>query len=222
MTKPFLHEVYKDSGVPTYTFVKPIEYRKLLVSLRTQGKGLVVEGPSGIGKTSSITKGLEELGIDAKITKLTARKAKDIGIIKSIPENGLEGIIIVDDFHRLDPDTKNLIADYMKTLADEEIAATKLVIVGINKAGDSLIKFARDLNNRIDTIRFESNPEEKVIELIENGEKALNITINIKSDIVREAQGSFHIAQIFVKKYVFMEMYLSLVKLQTSLLRAWK
>lgn len=51
---PYLHEVFKDSGVPTYTFVKPMEYRKLLVSLRTQGKGLVVEGPSGIGKTSSI------------------------------------------------------------------------------------------------------------------------------------------------------------------------
>lgn len=192
MPMPYLHEVFKDSGVPTYTFVKPMEYRKLLVSLRTQGKGLVVEGPSGIGKTSSISKGLEELGIETKVTKLTARKAKELAIIKEIPNSEPEGIIIIDDFHRLDPETKNSIADYMKTLADEESALTKLVIVGINKAGDSLVKFARDLNNRIDTIRFESNPEEKIIELIESGEKALNITINTKGDIVREAQGSFH------------------------------
>ncbi|MFD0696493.1 TIR domain-containing protein [Paenibacillus sp. GCM10027628] len=197
---PYLHEVFKDSGVPTYTFVKPMEYRKLLVSLRTQGKGLVVEGPSGIGKTSSISKGLEELGIETKVTKLTARKAKELAIIKEIPHTEPEGIIIIDDFHRLDPETKNSIADYMKTLADEESSLTKLVIVGINKAGDSLVKFARDLNNRIDTIRFESNPVEKIIELIESGEKALNITINTKGDIVREAQGSFHIAQMLCKE----------------------
>ncbi|MGE7825058.1 TIR domain-containing protein [Paenibacillus sp. NPDC093718] len=200
MAMPYLHEVYKDSGVPTYTFVKPMKYRKLLVSLRTPGKGLVVEGPSGIGKTSSITKGLEELGIETKITKLTARKAKDLKIIKTIPGDSLDGIIIIDDFHRLEPETKSSIADYMKTLADEESATTKLVVVGINKAGDSLVKFARDLNNRIDTIRFESNPEEKIVELIENGEKALNIKINIKGDIVKEAQGSFHIAQMLCKE----------------------
>lgn len=196
----YLHEVFKDSGVPTYTFVKPVEYKKLLVSLRTQGKGLVVEGPSGIGKTSSITKGLEELGIKSKVTILTARKVKELATIKEIPITEPEGIVIIDDFHRLDPETKNSIADYMKTLADEESATTKLVIVGINKAGDSLVRFARDLNNRIDTIRFESNPEEKIIQLIESGEAALNISINTKSEIVKEAQGSFHIAQMLCKE----------------------
>lgn len=200
MPKPYLEEVFKDSGVPTFTFVKPIEYPKLVVSLRTQGKGLVVEGPSGIGKTSSITKGLEEIGNVTLVTKLTARRAKDILLIRDIPANEPEGIIIIDDFHRLDSETKRSIADYMKTLADEESSRTKIVIVGINKAGDSLVKFAKDLNNRIDTIRFESNPEEKVLELIEKGEKALNIHINTKSEIAREAQGSFHIAQMLCKE----------------------
>lgn len=200
MQKVYLEEVYKDSGVPTYTFVKPVEYLKLVVSLRTQGKGLVVEGPSGIGKTSSITKGLEEMGNSAPVTKLTARKAKDIEKIKKIPVDEPSGIIIIDDFHRLDTDTKSSIADYMKTLADEESSTTKIVIVGINKAGDSLVKFAKDLNNRIDTIRIESNPEEKVLELIEKGERALNIQINTRNDIAREAQGSFHIAQMLCKE----------------------
>ncbi|SCZ00097.1 hypothetical protein SAMN05720606_11557 [Paenibacillus polysaccharolyticus] len=200
MPLPYLEEVFKDSGVPTFTFVKPIEFPKLVVSLRTKGKGLVVEGPSGIGKTSSITKGLEEIGNNALVTKLTARKAKDIMTIKKIPMVEPEGIIIIDDFHRLGSEIKRIIADYMKTLADEESLRTKIVIVGINKAGDSLIKFAKDLNNRIDTIRFESNPEEKVLELIEKGEKALNIHINTKNDIAREAQGSFHIAQMLCKE----------------------
>jgi MoxR-like ATPase len=63
LTEPKLEEVYKLSGIPTHTFVKPVEYQKLIVSLRTHGRGLVIEGPSGIGKTTSISKALEELGI---------------------------------------------------------------------------------------------------------------------------------------------------------------
>ena len=49
--KIFLEDVFKTSGTPTYTFVRPVEYTKLIVALRTKGRGLVVEGPSGIGKT---------------------------------------------------------------------------------------------------------------------------------------------------------------------------
>ena len=46
----FLQDVFKDSGVPTYTFVEPNEYIKIVVTLSTKGRCLVVEGPSGIGK----------------------------------------------------------------------------------------------------------------------------------------------------------------------------
>lgn len=53
MPDPKVEEVFKVSGVPTYTFVEPSEYNKLLVALRTPGRGVVVEGPSGIGKTSA-------------------------------------------------------------------------------------------------------------------------------------------------------------------------
>lgn len=191
-----LEEVFKLSGIPTYTFVKPVEYPKLLISLRTAGRGLVIEGPSGIGKTTSVSKALEDLGYVDRSLKLTARKSEDREIISALPEMKNIGIVIVDDFHRLEDDVKQKLADYMKTLADEEDPASKLVVVGINKAGDSLVKFASDLNNRIDTIRFETNPEEKVEELISKGEVALNITINTKTEITRSSHGSFHIAQM--------------------------
>ena len=69
--------MYKLSGVPTYTFVKPIEYQKLIVSLRTPGRGLVLEGPSGIGKTTSVSQALDELGLSDQVTKLTARNRED-------------------------------------------------------------------------------------------------------------------------------------------------
>lgn len=47
MPAPLIEDVFKLSGIPTYTFVRPLEYEKLLVALRTPGRGLVIEGPSG-------------------------------------------------------------------------------------------------------------------------------------------------------------------------------
>lgn len=196
MHTPRLEEVFKLSGIPTYTFVRPTEYTRLIVSLRTPGRGLVVEGPSGIGKTTAIIKALEDLQIDNKVTRLSARKPEDVEIISVLDSISNFGTVIIDDFHRLSEPVRIAIADLMKTLADEEDQTRKVIIVGINKAGDSLVTFARDLNNRIDTIRFESNPDAQVLELIQRGEDALNISINTRDDIVREAHGSFHIAQI--------------------------
>src|SRR5690242_14446213 len=144
MPGPLLEEVFKLSGVPTHTFVKPIEYEKLLVSLRTPGRGVVVEGPSGIGKTTAVTQALAVQGIEAKALKLSARKADDVKLIEALPEMKDTGVVIIDDFHRLHEDIQRQIADFLKVLADEERRDTKLVIVGINKAGDSLVAFAPD------------------------------------------------------------------------------
>jgi hypothetical protein len=58
-----LHEVFTVSGIPRHTFVPPNEYTRLLVALKTPGRGIVVEGPSGIGKTTAVVKAIEEAGI---------------------------------------------------------------------------------------------------------------------------------------------------------------
>lgn len=158
MPAPMLEEVFKLSGIPSYTFVPPIEYDKLLVALRSPGRGVVIEGPSGIGKTTAVTRALVELELEGKAVKLSARKSEDRQMIAELPKMGDVGIVIVDDFHRLDDDIRREVADYLKTLADEEEHDSKLVVVGINRAGESLIRFARDLVNRIDTIRFEAIP----------------------------------------------------------------
>lgn len=189
-----LEEVFKLSGIPTYTFVKPKEYIRLKVALRTKGRGLIVEGPSGIGKTTSVIKALHENSIDT-YTLLSSRQATDLIKIKSIPNFNIKGHIIVDDFHILPKEVKQNLSDFLKVLADQENEDIKLILIGINKAGDSLVKFSHDLNNRIETIKFEANSEEKIREMIELGETALNIQINIKDEIVNDSYGSFHIAQ---------------------------
>lgn len=195
----YLEDVYKTSGVPTYTFVEPSEYTRLKVALRTKGRGLVIEGPSGIGKTTSVKRALEHLNLEDNVTYLTSRKKADVKIVEALFEKENIGIVVIDDFHMLSNTNKKNLSDFMKTLADEESESSKLILIGINKAGDSLISFAPDLNNRLDTIKFEANPDEKVEEMITLGEKALNVKINIKDSIVEESKGSLHIAQMLSK-----------------------
>jgi hypothetical protein len=191
-----LEDVFKTNGIPTHTFVAPLEYSALLVALRTPGRGVVIEGPSGIGKTTAVTRALDELSLTSKVLKLSARKRDDLDIIRSLPEQKTFGTVIIDDFHRLPTSDRAAIADLLKVLADEEAVHSKLVLIGINKAGESLIRFGYDLNNRLEIISFEKNPDEKVNEALVLGEKALNIVLNIKDDITKAAHGSFYIAQM--------------------------
>ena len=191
-----LEEVYKVGGLPTFTFVEPVEYTALIVALRTPGRGIVIEGPSGIGKTTSVHRALDELNLSENVLVLSARKKDDIDLINELHVMEGIGIVIIDDFHRLDDNIKRKIADYMKILADEEKEDSKIVILGINQAGQTLVNFAHDLNNRLEIIQFEANPTEKVIQLLEKGEKALNIHLNIKNEIAESSHGSFYISQM--------------------------
>jgi hypothetical protein len=193
-----LEDVFKLSGVPEVTFVEPVEFSRLLIALRTKGRGVVIEGPSGIGKTSAVTKALGKLGPDwsERALRLSARRQDDRDLIEELPTMQDAGIIVIDDFHRLGVQTRLKIADHLKVLADEEREDTKIVVVGINRAGESLLSFAPDLSGRIEVIKFEVNPDDRVRELIEKGCRALNIDIPIADEMVRAADGSFNIAQM--------------------------
>ncbi len=196
---PRLEDVFKVSGVPTYTFVEPKKYTNLLLNLRTPGRCLVVEGPSGIGKTTAVEKALGAVGVAGQTTKLSARRQADLEYIEILPKTSQAGIVMVDDYHKLPVKTKASLADYLKVLADAEDDKTKIIVLGINQAGDSLIEFATDLVNRIDVIRFETEPDEKVRELLSRGEQALNAKLNVFDEIVAAASGSFYLSQMLAR-----------------------
>lgn len=195
-----LEQVYCLSGMPTYTFVEPERYNEIKVSIRTPGRCLVIEGPSGIGKTTTVTKviaDLEESGaIHGAVTTLSARKAADIEYIAALPTMEDVGTVIVDDFHRLTDDVKASLSDHMKILADTGDETSKLILIGINKAGQQLVKFAADLGLRIDVFRLEANSDEKIADLISKGEEVLRVRLEEKEAVVRRAKGSFQIAQL--------------------------
>ena len=195
-----LEEVFRLSGVPTHTFVMPDRYAEIKVSMRTPGRCLVLEGPSGIGKTTTITKVIEELAPNDRPVLLSARKPEDVEYILALPTIAAAGIVIVDDFHRLQEDAKRSLADYMKVLADTEERLTKLVLIGINKAGQQLISFGADAGLRIDIFKLEANSPDKILELIGKGEEALKVSVLSKADIAERSVGSFQIAQMLCHK----------------------
>lgn len=191
----FLESVYKTSGIPTHTFVEPAEYRSLLISLRSPGKCSIIEGPSGIGKTTCVLKILESLDLKSETKLLSGRNPLHLPEINKLLSEKPEGFYIIDDFHRLSDTHKTQFADYMKLLADIEDPKRKIVAIGINKAGKTLIDYAHDLTDRLDLIKFEANSDAKIIEMITKGEHALNIEIGIKDEISENSHGSLQIAQ---------------------------
>lgn len=187
---PRLDEVFKKSGLPTHTFVHPAEFDRVLAAIRTPGRGIIVEGPSGIGKTSCVKKVLDMLELTDSCLWLSARKPFDAKVIASIPKEPDVGIVVIDDFHRLPDETKRSLTDHIKLLADEEKTSSKIILIGINRASQSLVEYAPDLLHRVETIRVGRTSDEHLRTLISLGEVALNCTFSLAEDIAKEAGGS--------------------------------
>ena len=208
-----LHEVFIPSNVPGVTFVKYDKINLLKLALREPNRGVVVEGPSGIGKTTAVVKALEELGMliidepfrDVDSDTLKEQQPESVFLFSARnPRHRQElatlrqwhnGTVIIDDFHRLKLELRSDVADYLKYLADDRSRIKKLVIIGIPYTGQSLVNMAFDLATRIDVFKLGLVSNELVLRMIEQGEVALNIAFDRKSDIVLASSGSLNIAQ---------------------------
>ena len=193
-------QIYVTSGYPEFTFVAPIVYPRLVNALVQKSGGVVVEGPSGIGKTVAVTRAVAEVG-DAlgTVATLSARDPRDRAEIKRVAAEKPDGMWIIEDFHHLPARDRAAFADAIKFLADQRDPDCKIVLVGINNAGHSLLHDAADLLTRITVVQFETNPDESVDELVRLGEQWLNVRIPDHETILREARGSFLLAQLLCR-----------------------
>ncbi|MEO1401436.1 MAG: TIR domain-containing protein [Cyanobacteria bacterium J06635_1] len=191
-----IHNVFKTYGVPTITFVEPPNFHLIKLALIQPGVGVVIEGPSGIGKTTALRKALEEANLaneSFQVKTLSARKSEDLSRIKSI-QQWHNGVVIIDDFHRLTIDLQGKLVNYLKYLADNELPK-KLVIVGIPSTGKRLVNLSFDVATRVKRFKLGRVDDEIILKMIGRGESALNVVFDRKTDIARSANGSLNIAQ---------------------------
>jgi ABC-type Mn2+/Zn2+ transport system ATPase subunit len=86
---------FKYPGVPDITFVEPDNLYTLKMALRQAGLGVIVEGPSGIGKTTALKKAVEQLKLSKQLEDfeiLSARRSEDVQRIAYIEQwhNGFD------------------------------------------------------------------------------------------------------------------------------------
>jgi 3',5'-cyclic AMP phosphodiesterase CpdA len=189
-----IEDIFLTVGQPDITYVEPAQFKTLRRCLRTMGKGLVVEGPSGVGKTTLVSRALDDLRAEPREWLYAQREADRRKLDERLAEDFL-GHLVIDDFHRLDPAQQARVADAMKYISDRNTRDAKITVVGINPVGESLVTALRDLAGRFDVVRMGGQPDEKISELIRKGEDAANIRFRRRDEFIRDAGGSFFIAQ---------------------------
>lgn len=188
------------SGVPDVTYVEPSEHLDITRALRVMGKGLVVQGPSGVGKTTAVNRAFRALPravpSGANRPWLNARKQADRAEIdRIIGGRGVTGHLIVDEAHLLDDAQKRGISDLIKTSLDEDPPSAKVTLIGIPDARQSTFFGASNLTGRFDVVNVGMQPDDKVDALIRKGEEAANVRFKAREEFVIAARGSFMMAQ---------------------------
>ncbi|WP_437487178.1 metallophosphoesterase [Sorangium sp. So ce1014] len=193
-----IQSIFRLNGPPDITFVEPSQFPALQVELDTLGSGLIVEGPSRVGKSTAVRKVLAlqrparpQRWLDGKLPPSDFEAVLD-GVVRGQDS----GHLIVDDVHHLDDALKRQLAVRMKILADQEQPRAKVTVIGINPIGSSLTEALPDLSGRFRIIRMDRQRDVKIAELIIKGEQAANIRFTRRDELITEAGGSFFIAQL--------------------------
>ena len=63
-------QVFLKSGTPNYTFVEYADFKRLKFAIAKPGRGVVIEGPSGIGKTTAVKKAIEDIVLKSQTPSL--------------------------------------------------------------------------------------------------------------------------------------------------------
>ncbi len=193
-----VEEIFRTEGVPEYTFVSPPNYNELLIDIRNPTKPVVIEGQSGTGKTTVVVKMLEKHSDALPFEYLSARKAADISRIDKVINENIIGKYIIDDFHRLNIDIKEKIGDIIKIAAEEDDPRqnSKIILIGINKVGSSLIQIVHDIAKRCGIHKIKPATKEITKNLIELGQTKLHISIEDIDNIYEESHGDYWLTQL--------------------------
>jgi hypothetical protein len=210
--RPKLEQVFKTVGLPRFTYVEPTIYRKFSHAVHVPGKHIVLEGPSGVGKTCLVFRVFEELGFerDADYRYLSAREDGSDQEIMLLLRSGSPHLrlIVIDDVHILSSEVRRHLANHLKLLSDGVFTnefVTKCVVVGIPTASSSLLYNAIDLGPRLTTFSLGAATARQLREVIHQGEERLAVRFRDPDVIVNECSGSFYLCQYICHEICFAE-----------------
>ncbi|QHG17654.1 TIR domain-containing protein [Nostoc sp. ATCC 53789] len=187
--------IFRTAGTPELNYEEPQEFENFKVELQTLGKGLAVEGPSGIGKTSTMRRVISSIqpALPTKwISSISNNSHKEI---EQSLNQGFDGYLIIDDFHHLSDEYKDRVAKAIKFQSEQDTPKSKIIVIGINRVRHMLMEGFPELAGRVGIISMNKQPDEKVQAMIEKGERAANIKFHNRAQIVEASDGSFFTAQ---------------------------
>ena len=206
-----LSEVFKTVGLPPYTYVKPAYFGEVRSDIEQPGKHVLIEGPSGIGKTCIVFKVFEEIGWE-KDRDFSYISGRDPDAIQKIEIFILEAksknvpfppTIVIDDFHILPEQFRVDSGSELKRISDivfEHSFPSKFILIGIPAAGVTLLASANDLGPRLGSYRLKRAEDSEIRRVIEECEQELNIIFEDSDVILSESSGNFWLAQFVCNK----------------------
>lgn len=209
--KKKLQDVFKTVGLPPYTYVKPSYYGEVKADIIQSGKHLLIEGPSGVGKTCVVFKVFEEIGWkqDKDFQYISCRDSDAENKIGDFFTKAVKGkatnlpVIVIDDFHLLPAGKRVSVGSSLKRMSDqafEKASPPKAILIGIPTTGVSLLSEAYDLGPRLGTYVLVRASDPEIDRLISEGELALNVIFEDRSILLSESAGNFWLAQYVCNK----------------------
>lgn len=206
-----LSAVFTTVGLPAYTYVKPEYFGEVRADISQPGKHVLLQGPSGIGKTCVVFKVFEELkwiqGEDFNYVGCRDDNAEDkVNEFLSAASAGqvpTPSLLVIDDFHLLPSERRTEIGSTLKRLSDrafEHTFSAKVILIGIPTTGVSLLSKAYDLGPRLGTYVLTRAQDTQINKLIDEGEVALNVIFEDRAVLLSESSGNFWLAQYVCNK----------------------
>lgn len=200
-----IDDIFRLDGPPTVTFVEPPGFSELKLALRNMGTGLILEGPSKVGKSTAIRKAMTALGVAERDQRWEHGQAlpplaefqRRLDDLRHATRNTW---LFIDDFHYVEEEAyRRALAVCMKLLADQSTRFGKITLIGINPLGTSLVQVMPDLAGRFRIQRLDVEKDwrgsAKIAEMISLGEHAANIRFRQRDEFVVAAGGSLFLAQ---------------------------
>lgn len=190
-----ISRIFKTAGIPELNYEEPNEFESFKIELQTLGKGLAVEGPSGIGKTSTMRRVFSSIQPALHTEWISAISDDAYERIDKSLNQEFNGYLIIDDFHHLSNEYKDRIARAIKLQSEQDNPKSKIIVIGVNRVRHMLMDGFPELTGRVGIISMSKQPDEKIQAMIEKGEKAANIVFRSRAQIVEDSYGSFFTAQ---------------------------